>query len=388
MIIVNVIGNQIVGSLNGEQFGVSFDEQKYETMLELRDKADAAQTVEELLAVVEEFRPLTMESYKELVETMSPYVYVNRHTNKFYLKYNKEISSKALPQIIADKIILSVEKRIDMTPLVKCWVRLLRNPKYTDNKAKLFAEYISAPFVNKAYATKQMKEFGVSEKVATERATTTQVAISKEGLLVCYKVSREILNKYKLNEDEEVIERSRYGKEIDEVTGLVTYKKPQFVEDRIFEPACMGQGGDAFLCDGVKGHIIKVGSLHALESWDQVDTNDNHSGCPGLHVGGLRYIEGFQNSQGAVTHNVLVDPMHIGAIVGLGSGNDGAMRVLKYFVHSSFDGPNRSVYHSSTYAAMTDSEYAKMVEEAVKATAMKKDELQRQLDEQKAIATA
>ena len=45
-----------------------------------------------------------------------------------------------------------------------------------------------------------------------------------------------------------------------------------------------------------------------------------------------------------------------------GIGNDGAMTVLRYFVFSTFDSVNRNIYHSSTYAGMTDKEY----EEAVK----------------------
>jgi hypothetical protein len=61
----------------------------------------------------------------------------------------------------------------------------------------------------------------------------------------------------------------------------------------------MGTGGDPFYCytidqvaGGAKakpepGHFIKVGRVHELEKWEQVDTNDDHSGVKGLHCGKL-----------------------------------------------------------------------------------------------------
>lgn len=389
MIIVNRNGEYITGSVNGNQFGVSYDEKKFEAMQALAQKANKAENLTELQEIVAEFIPLTEESYKELVETKSAYIFVNKHTNKFYLKYASKISSKALPQIFVDRILKSVEKGIDVTPLIKCWVRFLRNPNYTDKKAALFAEYISTLYTNDKLVSELIAKQGLNAGVAKEMATTTQVAISQEGLLVCYKVSKEITEKFEKDKEAEggVKKAERYDYDVDEFTGMKTYKIPEFVEDRVFEPACMGQGGDPFTCGDHKGHIIKVGQLHQLESWDQVNTNDGQVGCKGLHVGGLRYIQGYQN-EGTVTHNVFVDPMDIGAIVGVGYGNDGAMRVLRYFVHSSFAGVNRSIYHSSKYAAITDAEYAKMVEEAVKKTEMKASELNSMLDETRALLVA
>ena len=47
--------------------------------------------------------------------------------------------------------------------------------------------------------------------------------------------------------------------------------------------------------------------------------------------------------------------MHIGAVP---DDQDGAIRCKQYFVHSSLSGVNGSIYHSSTYAAKTDEEWA------------------------------
>ena len=49
--------------------------------------------------------------------------------------------------------------------------------------------------------------------------------------------------------------------------------------------------------------------------------------------------------------------MHIGAVP---DDETGAARCLQYFVHSSLAGVNGSIYHSSTYAAKTDEEWAEM----------------------------
>jgi hypothetical protein len=60
--------------------------------------------------------------------------------------------------------------------------------------------------------------------------------------------------------------------------------------------------------------------------------------------------------------------MDIGAITHDGSG---ALRVRKYFTHSSNAGINRSIYHSSKYAAMNDAEWDEFRKEAIKAAELK-----------------
>ena len=82
--------------------------------------------------------------------------------------------------------------------------------------------------------------------------------------------------------------------------------------------------------------------------------------CTRSSRGGLKYIAWYSGE----IHNVFIDPMHIGAVP---DDVDGAIRCLQYFVHSSLTGVNGSIYHSSSYASMTDDEWAVMREESVKA---------------------
>lgn len=371
----------ITGSYNGIPFGVSYDETKFAEMQKLEARANAASSIDELKSIVEEFEPLTKESYKELVETSTPWIQVNKHTNKFYLKLpNGVVSSKALPKEFVTRILTSVDKKIDVFPLVKSWIRFLRNPNYSDAKAAKFAWYINQLYTNQALVT-QLQNQGLHSDVAKTRATTYQTPITQEGLLMTYKVSKEVDWKHELDENDEPVIKSRYKKTIDDITGLITYSKPEHAEDFIFMPAIMGNGGDEFNCGDKPGHVIRVGYAHFLDDWDKVDVNDEHAGVPGLHVGNQDYIRSYQN-EGTVTHNVLVDPMDIGAIV---QDNTGAMRVKRYFVHSTFGGVNKSIYHSSDYAKLTDEEYRKMLEEAIAATGELHEQAENNLTEMQSL---
>jgi hypothetical protein len=387
MIIVNRDGDYISGSFNGEHFSVSFDQQKYDLMLNLQTRANKSENMDQLHAVIEEFKVLTQENYKDKVETASSYIVGNKHTNKFYLRYGDKVSSLALPNVFAEKLLKSVDKGIDISPLIKCIARFLRpvigRPDRTESDLAMFARYIDADYTNEEKVQQLMSNDGLSKEVATRKATTKQVSITLEGLLVCYKVSREIMEKYSLNEKEELEKRSRFGAEVDEDTGVITYKKADYAEDRVFEPYIMGQRGDEFYCGEKKGHKIRVGLSIYLEKWDQV----GRPGEKGLHCGGLNYIRGYQQ-EGSVTHNIFVDPMDIHTIAGLGIGNDGAMTVRRYFVHSTFDSVNKNIYHSSTYAALTDTEYAKIVEEVVKAHEMKQKEAMELIEFNKGLGVA
>lgn len=391
MIIVNNLDNEtIIGSVSGKTFSVSYSEAKYLQMKAIEARANSAQTMDELRALIDDFEPYTRESYKEMIEQTCPYVVVSRSNNRFYLKYGSMVSSKPMPNELAEKIIKSHEKGIDPKPLVMFWVRFLRNPNYSDDKAKRLVKYITAPYVNHTRAAELMKEQGLSQEVALKAATTTQVAITQEGLLVGYKVSREIFHKYELDENEEVVTRSRYKKQIDPDTGLVTMVEPEYAEERLFQPAVQGEGGDEFYCGfetegGKLGHFIRVGKVHYLPHWSQVDCNDNRTCCPGLHVGGLSYIKGYQND-GTVTHNIFIDPMHIGAVCDV-ENSDGALRVKQYFVHSSFKGVNKNLYHSSDYAKWTDAEYDAYVREVVEKTALAKEDAEKFTQEANALRT-
>ena len=375
---INRIGDSITGSYGNTNFGVSFTKERWSQMQKLEKEVATASTIDKVNEILVKFAKLAKEDFKTKVESEFPYIYVNKDAGTFHLKVGDSVSSIAMPNSLVDRIKDSIDKGINPEPLMKFWTRWLRNPilRRKDKLNQLdFSErvvnYVNSLFLDEEVMHNLVEEHGLTKDLAAERSKVLQVKITNEGLLCTYKVSTEITNKYELDSDGNKVEISRYTKTIDPDTGIVSYDEPEHVEKRIFQPAVMGNGGDPFFCEGDNGytkagHFIKVGCTHRLLDWSFVNTNNGSSCVKGLHVGGLSYISGYQDMHDAVTHNVFIDPMHVGAIPNSHHENDGAIRCLQYFVHSSFVGVNGSIYHSSEYAAMTDIQWEEMRKEIIK----------------------
>ena len=389
MITINVIEGRISGSYGDTPFSVNYDEVTYNKMVTLQSKTEEVTTMDEYNALMEEFAKLTVQDYKTTIETDCPWIHVNEATGQFFLTYGGVVSSIPMPQALVDRILASMDKEAEYLPLVKMWIRFLRNPilrkKMDNGKGENFADrffnFVNLEYVHPKLKKELMEDHGLSEEVAERRATMYQMKITKEGLLNGYKVSEEVLTKYDTETGEEV---DRYKRTFDPDTGEISGNGfPEHVEDRLFKPAIMGNSGDAFYCEGPNGyakpgHFIKVGCTHRLPDWSYVDTNDERSCVKGLHFGGLKYIAYYSGE----IHNIFVDPMHIGAVP---DDHDGAVRCLQYFVHSSLVGVNGSIYHSSTYAAKTDEEWEEMRKEAVEAYAESKVDADKSIAELNAL---
>lgn len=360
MIHLNVIDGRITGSYGDRPFSVTYDEALYNAMLDVADAANEATDMEAYKLALAEFETLTVEDYTKLVESKCEDIFVSPVTGEFFLKVKDTVSTVPMPQALVDRIYESLDAGIDFTPLIKMWTRWLRNPILkkkggTDFSTRFF-NFVNLKYVHPTLKKQLMEEHGLSEDVATARATMYQMKITNEGLLNGYKVSTEILHKFDAETGEQV---DRYKRTFNPDTGEIDSDGiPEIVEDRLFQPAVMGTSGDAFYCEGANGfdkpgHFIRVGCTHRLPDWSYVNTNDHSSCVKGLHFGGLKYIACYSGE----IHNVFVDPMHIGAVP---DDSTGAIRCLQYFVHSSLAGVNGSIYHSSTYAAKTDQEWADM----------------------------
>lgn len=370
MITINRMGDSIVGSVNNKQFGIPFSEEVYKEMLELQEASTTTTQMDEYKMIVEAFEKLLVIDHKAVVESKCKNIYLNVAKGTYHLKVGKKVSSVPMPQALVDRILDSIDKGITFDPLIKMWTRWLRNPilrsKTQQGLGQDFSErmfnYINATYTNHEQVVEMVEKDGVSEIVAVERATTYQVGITVEGLLKTFKVSREVHTKYELDDEgnSKVVPRKK-AQTIDPDTGLITYAELTN-EQRLFKPAVQGDGGDAFFCGNVEGHFIKVGQRHYLSDWSKVNTNDHQSCVKGLHCGGLDYIRGYQHDD-TETHNILVDPMNIGAVP---DDRTGAIRVLEYYVLDAFSGVNGSIYHSSTYASQTDQKWAEDREEALK----------------------
>ena len=365
MIHVNVVDGQITGSYGDTPFSVTYDKDLYDAMLAVATAANEATDMETYKVLISEFSTLTDEDYTAVIQDKCEFIYINPATGEFFLKHGEIISTVPMPKALVDRIYESMDMDIDFMPLVKMWTRWLRNPILAKKDGTTFStkffNFVNMKYVHPTLKNELMEEHGLSEEVAEKRATMYQMKITNEGLLNGYKVSTEVMHKYDTETGEQV---DRYKRTFNPNTGEIDSEGlPEHVEDRLFQPAVMASGGDAFHCEGTNGtglgHFIKVGCSHRLPSWDCVDTDDNRSCVKGLHVGGLKYIAWYSGE----IHNVFIDPMHIGAVP---DDVDGAIRCLQYFVHSSLSGVNGSIYHSSTYAKKTDDEWAEMRAEILK----------------------
>tara|TARA_R110002012_G_scaffold2124_7_gene10154 strand:- start:3853 stop:5007 length:1155 start_codon:yes stop_codon:yes gene_type:complete len=369
MIHVSIIDDNLVGSYGDKPFSVPMDLDLYSELAEVANKANAAATVEDYNAALDTFESLLEVDYTEvIVDGADGLIYVNPVTKEFFLKHKEEVSTVPMPQALVDRIYDSLDKGINYMPLIKMWTRWLRNPilmkKGGTDFSNRFFNFVNMKYVHPKMKQELMEEHGLTEEVAEKRATMYQMKITQEGLLNGYKVSREVMHAYDPETGEQV---DRYKRTFNPDTGEIDSEGlPEHVENRLFEPSVMANGGDSFYCEGTNGtglgHFIKVGCTHYLDSWDKVNTNDTQSCVKGLHVGGLKYIAWYSGE----IHNVFIDPMHIGAVP---DDVDGAIRCKQYFVHSSLSGVNGSIYHSSTYASKTDEEWEQMRTEAIEAWA-------------------
>lgn len=387
MIIVNRIGENIAVSCRDKEYNVMFSKEKFDTLLGISEASNSVKNMDELNELLEKVDALCKDDYKEKVEAFHPELFYTPHTHDYYLKLGDKVSSVPIPEALVWRLEESMEKGIDVDPIIKFWKRALRNHKAKNQVfMNRLAEYVNTTYID----PKKVREYmdaGLGMELAEAKARTYEVKITQEGLIACYKTSNEHLEKYVADEDGNPKKVNRYTKKFNADTGEIEgdTRDEAKAEDRIFIPYVMGTSGDAFYCEGSNGydkpgHFIKVGCTHRLPDWSYVDTNDNHSCVKGLHIGGLSYIASWN---GADIHTCFVDPMHIGAIPDY--AGDKAIRVLQYFVYGSLVAIDHNIYHSSKYAEQTDGEWAEIAKEILEEHGEYKEKLQQAQDELSAL---
>ena len=171
-------------------------------MLELANKADDAATVEEYNGILSEFALLTTEDLttRRHIADVSGDMFLSKDpAGRYFIEYEEgDVINTPLPESLVNRILDSFDTGIETTPLVKLWLRWLRNPilrkKSKQGKGeeftKRFFEFIDMKYVHPALRMEYMEEHGLSEELATQRATMYQVKITKEGLVNAFKVSK------------------------------------------------------------------------------------------------------------------------------------------------------------------------------------------------------
>ena len=397
MIVVNRIEDNINVSCRDKEYNVMYSSEKFEELLEISEESLTVKSMAELTDLLDEVEKICTESLTEQIEAFHKELTYNPVSKEYFLKLNGTICNIPIPKAMVWRLEESIDKKIDVSPLIKNLKLVLRNRKMLEGGiiAKEFfaryCEYINMTYVDPSKVNALMDE-GLSEDIASEKARTYEVKITQEGLIACFKTSNEILTKYEKDENGNIVEVNRYSNNVTkfnadtgEIEEVEDTKDSTKGEDRVFTPYMMRNTGDAFYCEGLNGydkpgHFIKIGCTHRLPNWTYVNCDDKQSCVKGLHLGGLSYIATWG---GADIHTCFVDPSHIGAIPDYSS--DKAIRVIQYYVYGSLVTIDHNIYHSSEYAKQTEDEWNVINEELLELYSDYKDEIKETVKYIKAI---
>jgi hypothetical protein len=352
----------ITGSLNGKPFNITRTPEAEKFLTEARDTNAPASTIIQFI-----------ESAKlgEIAMT-NKYLVYSPITKEYFLAFENYRSKKPIPQVLVDLIEESYDKDIDFMPILKAWARLLNNPRYTKEMGNYFAAYLKAQFVDDVEMNRLINEEKIEPSVAREMATYQDISISKEGLLVTYKVAEIVTWEWMMVHD---AENDTYTKklknkykvipaQLDPTTGEVlvpeSYEKPDFLEDYLFTPA-IHKNGDKFYSGNKLGYVYEIGKMQHLPK--KANRNlQNTFGGGGLYTGGLNYIKNYKNDKCKVLV-CFVNPADIISYQDEGQ----AFRTDAIFPNNvwDLDVPLKGIYHSSDYDKMSEERLEQIMKDAV-----------------------
>lgn len=396
MITINVVKMNNVeyyrGSIGKQKYNVLATEEIKDYLVNAQNAinecevyADAQVIMEETFKAINEFR---IADDSSLEEVLKDDLYFNKKTKTYHLKIGDKVGKDSVHKFFVNKMIEANDKQLSPRPWLIFWVRLMRNPLYNGNLAKIqtLVNYLSALYTCEKTSKELVEKEGYSSAVADEMSTFEQISITEEGILAAFKYVNFVDHKFIVVKNEEtgeqeVVKKDKYEREleVDEVTGKIIkdeLKLPTESEDYTFYPPMMGlTGGDPFTCASLHGdngseaelgHIIKVGKVHELtKGFHQVDTSDSRSCVPGLHLGGHYYVQGY-GGKTAYLLDCLVSPEDIGAVCDVTAhGSDGAIRCRRYMAVGAHFTVSRGMYHPSKYAKMLDGEWDTAKEAAI-----------------------
>jgi len=379
----------LTGQIGKENYSIEATPEAKEKLLDFKRKFNSAQdftAAQEIMDnALDSIKAFKIAESNELVEILKGDLYHDTKKNTYHVMYNGKRGKDPIHKFFVDKMIEASEKTLDPKPWLIFWVRLMRNPLYKNDshKVNVLINYLSAQYTNKNAAEKLMEEDGFGEEVATKLSTYDQISITEQGILAAFKYVALITDKYEVATDEESgkqiikkTERYKTSMKINDVTGEVLEENldlPEYAEDIIFAPPVMRQDGDAFSCrsldedSGVNpGHNIRVGMVHELTGFEQVNTNDSSFGVKGLHLGGYYYVKGYSGRTNYLV-DCLISPEDIGAVCDTNdwSNSEGAIRCKRYMVIGAHEHINKGMYHPSAYATLIDADWDTAKAEAI-----------------------
>jgi len=362
MINFRKLENTITGAIGGKPFNITRTDDSI-AWLENAQKVGTPDA--EVLAFIESAR------LGEVAGT-NKYLIFSPVTNEYFLTFDGFRSKQAIPQTLVDIINKSHDKDIDFMPILKAWARLLTNPRYNDQMGEYFGSYLDATFTDEIAADKLIEDQDIDEKIARAMCTYNDISISKEGMLVTYKVADIVDWEYLMQHDEENDSYTKVMKKkykvipatVDPTTGDIltpeAYEKPDHLEDYLFTPAIC-KDGDKFFSGQKLGYVYEVGKMQHLPKKAKRNLSNTFGGG-GLYTGGLLYIQTYKSASRAV----LVCFVNPGDIISFQSEGR-AIRTDAIFPNNvwDLDVPLKNIYHSSEYDTLSTARLDELMADAV-----------------------
>lgn len=357
MITFRRAGDLITGTINGKPFSMAKNDANYKYIV----KAQKENTPES------EIREYVKNSRNFEVADSNKFLVFKPATNEYFLSFDGYRSKQAIPPFLRERIETAFDKGDDIMPFVKGWARLLDNVRYNPVLATHFDTYISAKYIDKVEAKRLVDEEDYTKEAAEALCTYDDLAFTQEGMLVTYKVARQVTWEYtmELQEDGHYKKvkkdlHKRIPAKLDPTTGDVlepeTFEKPASKEEFVFTPAIY-TNGDKFFSGDALGYIYQVGKVQYLPE-DALRNLSHTFGGGGLYTGGLSYVEGYRNSG---THVLVcfIDPADILSFQCEGA----AMRVDAIMPNNIWDEDVilKGTYHSSDYKKMSEDRIAEII---------------------------
>lgn len=369
MIIVNTdLRSFISGVCSGTNFSIPFTKDKLDKLKELETQSKNLTSYEEFKDVVAQFREELKVDYKSTLSDKLDSVSYVPETGQYHLTLGKGYSAVYIPEKIMNLIIDNDSRGIENTPIINMCRRFLANPKPTQDRFNMLANYVTQTWLDYNAMEELMDSQGLSEEVAAKFCTYSDIQITQEGYLKTSKVV-DVIKGIESSETKQKLQRDSKGRFI-----KPTQEQRSYLESMEFEPAIY-KSGDKFYSGGVLGYKYEIGKLASLPSWDFTSLVDNTFHHKGLHNGGLRYVEGYLYGDRQLL-DVFVCPSQIAKFTNEGIGE---MTCKEFFIFgtSTIDGNMKSLYHTSTYAKIQSEQIQKDMDELVKA----KEEIASKLDE-------
>lgn len=282
MIIVNTdLKSYISGCYGGKNFSIPFTKEKYEAIKELEECAKGAKTHGELKNVYSFMDEEVKVDYNSLMVASVEGLVYRKDTKTYHLVMGEGFSDLYLPEVLVNKVVDNYSRGIENTPIVNMFRRFIYNPKPTQERLDMLANYVTQTWFDEEEADRLMEEQGLSEEVAKVYATYNNIQITTEGYLRTYKVVDIIHNEETSKNRKSLPMRDEKGRFI---KGAKAEEAKKFLEDIDFTPA-IWKDGDKFFSNGVLGYKYKIGELAALPDWSYTSLVDESYHDKGLHTG-------------------------------------------------------------------------------------------------------